>query len=84
MSTYASNVWDQLKNITVEELMKALKKDGWELDTKSGAVQVFLKGKQRVTIHFHPGKTYSAGLLKALLQDIGWTETAMRKLKLIK
>jgi len=37
-----------------------------------------------VSIHYHPGNTYAAKLLKALLADIGWTHDDMRRLKLIK
>ena len=34
---YPSTVWSQLKNITVESLMKALEKDGWEKRKPNGA-----------------------------------------------
>ena len=37
-----------------------------------------------VSIHYHPRKTYHRGLLKGLLDDIGWTEDDMRRLKLLK
>jgi predicted RNase H-like HicB family nuclease len=38
----------------------------------------------RVTIHYHPKKTYGAKLLKGLLEDIGWSEEDMERLQLIK
>jgi hypothetical protein len=35
-------------------------------------------------IHYHPRKTYGPKLLTALLNEIGWTEADMRRVKLIK
>lgn len=83
---YSPNVWNQLKNITADELIAALKKDGWYQDESVGAVLVFIKEnpKKRITIHYHPKKTYQAKLLKGLLEIIGWEEKRMRELKLIK
>lgn len=82
---YSSNVWDQLKNLTADHVVQALKKDGWILDETSGAIHVYRKpdGK-RVSIHYHPRKTYGPKLLKNLLDDIGWSESDMKKLKLVK
>jgi predicted RNA binding protein YcfA (HicA-like mRNA interferase family) len=34
---YPDHVWKQLKNKTCDELIKALEKDGFFLDEKSGA-----------------------------------------------
>ncbi len=39
---------------------------------------------RRVTIHFHPNKTYGPKLLKNLLEDISLSETELKKLKVIK
>jgi predicted RNA binding protein YcfA (HicA-like mRNA interferase family) len=68
--------------------LAALKKDGWTADPASkGAIVAFIKygeRSRRVAIHYHPRKTYGPGLLKALLEDIGWTENHLRRLKLIK
>lgn len=84
MSAYAPHVWDQLRNLSSDDLIAALKKDGWDEDGKSGAVFAYKKGANRVTIHYHSGKTYGPKLLKGLLEDIGWSEKDMRKLKLVK
>lgn len=82
---YPPNVWNQLKNITCDELIRALNKDKWERDDTRGAEQIFRNSSgRRVSIHYHPNKTYGQGLLKALLQDIGWSEKDMKRLKLIK
>lgn len=84
--SFSGEVWNQLKNLTCEDLMRALEKDGWDRDTTSGAVQAYRNPvtRARVTIHYHPGKTYGAKFLKGLLADIGWTERDMRRLKLIR
>lgn len=86
MSTYNKNTWNQLKNTTAQDLLRALQRDGWEQEVSSGAIQGFVSPdkKNRITIHVHPKKTYGAGLLKGLLDDIGWTEKDLKRLKLIK
>lgn len=82
---YSRQVWDQLKNITADELIKALEKSGWVEDESSQNIRVYIHpDKRRVAIHYHPKKTYGPKLLKALLEDIDWSEKEMRKLKLIK
>jgi predicted RNA binding protein YcfA (HicA-like mRNA interferase family) len=88
MSAYPPNVWSQLKNLSADDLISALKKDGWNFDPASrGAIHGYIKTASpthRITIHYHPQKTYGPGLLKALLDDIGWTPADMRRLRLIK
>jgi hypothetical protein len=91
---FAQNVWNQLKNLTKGALISALERDGWLLEkpsASSGAIRLFIKydpqGKplKRVEIHYHrSSETMGAGLLKGVLEDIGWTEKEMRSLKLIK
>lgn len=72
---YPRNVWQQLKGITADELSGALERDGWVHDTGVGAERVYRHGDgRRVSIHYHPRKTFHRGLPKALLDDIGWTE----------
>jgi predicted RNA binding protein YcfA (HicA-like mRNA interferase family) len=82
---YPKNVWQQLKGITADELIRGLEKDGWVHDTGVGAERVYRHADgRRVSIHYHPRKTYHRGLLKALLDDIGWAEEDLRRLKLVK
>lgn len=79
------DVWLQLRNITADQLIRALQRDGWIRDETRGAEQVFRhEDGRRVAIHYHPGKTYGPKLLRALLQDIGWSVEDMRRLKLVK
>jgi len=85
---FTPNVWNQLKGITASEIISALERDGWQRDPSSkGAILGFIKKgppNSRITIHYHPKKTYGAKLLTGLLEDIGWSEDDMRRLKLIK
>ena len=84
---WAPNVWAQIKNITCDELVSALERDGWERDTVRGGVYVYRNAakNKRVTVHYHPKKTYrSPNLLKGIINEIGWNEADLRRLKLIK
>lgn len=85
---FPPNVWSQLKNLTADEIITALERDGWSKDPSSkGATLGYIKEgafRQRIVIHYHPGKTYGPGLLKGLLADIGWSLDDLRRLKLIK
>jgi predicted RNA binding protein YcfA (HicA-like mRNA interferase family) len=82
---YSKNVWQQLKNITADELIRALERDDWVRDIGVGAELIYRSNDGRiVSIHYHPRKTYGPGLLKGLLEDIGWTEEDLRRLKLVR
>ncbi len=85
---FPQQVWNQLKSISADDLIDALKRDGYEQDpASSDATIAFIKQgspNKRVVIHYHPRKTYGPKLLKALLADIGWSEADMRRLRLIK
>lgn len=84
---FPPHVWSQLKNCTADHLIDALRRDDWTLDTTSGSARIFRKATsppRRVSIHWHPKKTYGPKMLQALLGDIGWTEDDLRRLKLVK
>lgn len=82
--------WDQLKAKTADDLIRALEKDGWVAEDRRGATRGFVKDpgagaeRRRVVIHYHPNKTFGAGLLKALIEDTGWSDKDLKRLKLIK
>ena len=52
------HIWNQIKNITCEDLMKALEQDGWEEDLTRGATKAFIhrSKEKRIVIHCHPKK----------------------------
>jgi predicted RNA binding protein YcfA (HicA-like mRNA interferase family) len=83
---FPPNVWNQIKNKSPNDFIKALKKDGWKKDESKGAVQVFRNPKtnSRVTIHVHPGKIYGPSMVEALIEDIGWSIEDMKRVKFIK
>ncbi|MGO9864894.1 MAG: type II toxin-antitoxin system HicA family toxin [Terriglobales bacterium] len=78
---FPQHVWNQLKSITADELIAALKRDDYQQDpASSDATIAYIKAgnpSQRIVIHYHPRKTYGPKLLKALLADIAcgqWME----------
>jgi len=83
---FPKHVWQQIKNLTADDLISALQRDGWKADERSGAFHPYVDPAthKRVIIHYHSRKTYGAKLLQGLLADIGWSEADMRRLKLIK
>lgn len=86
---FPKHVWNQLKNVTADNLESALVRDGYHLDpASSGAIRAYIKktaqGNKRITIHWHPHKTYGAGLLKGLVADAGWiSENDLQRVGLI-
>ena len=82
---FPTNIWNQLKNKTCKDFISALEKDGWEIDATTGAEQIFrCPDGRRVSIHFHPDRTYGPKLLKALIKDTGWSLEDMKRLGFIK
>ena len=83
---FPKNIWLQLKGITTDELISALLKDGFDLDEEVRTERVYRHPSGRkVSIHYHTGnRCFGPSLLKSLLEDIGWSESDMRRLKLIK
>ena len=88
---YSRAIWNQLKGLTLKELAKALQRDGWIAERRAAATVGFIKTtgngaatRRRVVLHVHPGKSFGPRLLKALLDDIGWSEDDLIRLKLIR
>jgi len=83
---YPPHIWNQLRNLSADQIVTALEKSGWTRDEGAGNIYVYLHiaTKRRITIHYHPKKSYGPKLLKELLADINWTEQELRKLKIVK
>ena len=83
--SWPRHIWDQLKNLTADELIRALERDGWIRRRSKGAIFIYEHpdGRQ-ASIHYHPHKTFGPSFLKSLLADIGWTEDDLGRLTLIK
>ena len=81
----SKQIWDQLKAKTCDELIAALKRDGFAHEETRGAAQGYChEDGRRITIHYYPDSGYGPKLLKGLIGGIGWSEADMRRLKLIK
>lgn len=89
MTKYSKPVWDQLRNKTIQQIKKALEKDGWDQEDSSGATIGFRHpdrppNKNRVVLHMHPKATKGPRVLKGILDSTGWDEDDLARLKLIK
>ncbi len=83
--TFSKQVWDQLKGRSADELIAALLRDRWTEDMARGSIRVYRhRDGRRVAIHYHPNKTFGRRLLNDLLTDIGWSESDLRRLKLMR
>jgi hypothetical protein len=72
---FPQHVWNQLKSVTADELIAALKRDGYRQDPASAdATIAFIKvgnPSKRIVIHYHPRKTYGPKLRKPCSQTSG-------------
>jgi hypothetical protein len=78
------DIWDQLKNITAGELKRALDKDtGWYADETGSSAVIYRNdiNHKMVSVHL---KTFGRNQLRLLIEATGWTETDLRRLKLVK
>lgn len=78
------NIWNQIKNLTKREIIDALVRDNWTKDPSSkDATITYIKRlgtpdetgahHKRIVIHFHPGDVCGPRVIKAILEDTGWT-----------
>ena len=82
-----SNIdYSKLRSLTARELMSALIKDGFYIDRESGSHYQFLHpNKGRVTLSFHHTRdTFPPKTLKSIVQDAGWNEEDLKRLKILK
>ena len=77
-------IWEQIKSIDKDRLIKALERDGWILDTEHNKFRTYRKDVNKITIHYHNTRFRNPKLLKKLLEDIDWQEEDYQRLKLIK
>ena len=83
---YSKNAWNQLKATKTDELVRAVLRDGFELDEEVRTERIYRHPDgRRVSIHYHKGSDcYGRSLLRSLLSDAEWTEKRMVQLKLIR
>ncbi len=87
---YAANVWNQIRNLSKGELISALERDGWTLDSTRGSIRLYIDTRshphRRVAIHYHKAsETFrNPRVLNDVLQSIGWSVEDLKRLKLIR
>ena len=59
---------------------------GWYRDETGSSATVYRNDNlgKIVSIHVHPHKTFGPRQLREILDDIGWTEEDLKRLKLVK
>jgi predicted RNA binding protein YcfA (HicA-like mRNA interferase family) len=74
------------RNITARKFVNALLRDGFIFARQKGSHQTYRHPDRRtVTVIFHhSGETFRTGTLEDMITDAGWTETDLRRLKLLK
>lgn len=78
--------YSRLRSLTARELLSALVRDGFHLDRKSGSHYQFRHpDKGRVTLSFHHSRdTFPPKTLRSIIQDAGWREEDLKRLKILK
>jgi len=80
--------YTKLRSLTAKKIIRALLKDGFELDRQKGSHQQYRhpEDNRRVTIAFHrPGATFPITTLKSMIEiQAKWDEDDLKRLKLLK
>lgn len=78
--------FSRLRSVTARELMRALRRDGFEMERQTGSHQQhYHQDGRRVTVSFHrPGDTFSIRLLRSMIQvQARWTPADLLRLGLL-
>ena len=77
---------EQLRNLSVREIIRALEKDGFAYRRARGSDKVYRHPDgRRAVIHYHKGSdTLPLGTLRSVLDGTLWTQADLRRLKLVK
>jgi predicted RNA binding protein YcfA (HicA-like mRNA interferase family) len=72
----------RLPRITAAELLRALRRDGWEELRRRGSHAVLVHPTKPgiVVVPIHAGKTLKPGTLASILEDAGLTVDELRRL----
>lgn len=77
----------KLMNISAIDLVRALKKDGFILKQQHGSHRIYFNpsNKRQVIVPYHhSGESIRKGTLSKLINDAGWTDDDLIRLKLMK
>ncbi len=77
--------YSKLRSLTAREIVNALIRDGFHIDRVSGSHHQFLHpAKGRVTVSFHHRRdTFPPKTLRSIIQDAGWTQEDLKRLKIL-
>jgi predicted RNA binding protein YcfA (HicA-like mRNA interferase family) len=75
----------QLRNTSVQDLIRALERDGFSYRRRRGAGRVYRHpdGRRTVMHYHHAGDTLPLGTLRNVLHATRWTAEDLRRLNLI-
>ncbi len=80
--------YSKLRGVTARMFIKALNKDGFELDRQKGSHQQYRhpEDKRRVTVSFHrAGDTFKVKTLKTMIElQAKWNEEDLKRLGILK
>ncbi len=79
--------YSKLRSLSLRQIEKALRKNGFELKRKKGVTRFYKHPDgRRVNLHWHnPNQELKIGTLKEVLEnEAEWTEEDLRRLKLLK
>ena len=73
---------ERLPIIKARELIRALEKAGFQLVHQKGSHATYKHPvtQKRATVPIHPGKDLKRGLVRGILNDLGWTPEEFLKL----
>ena len=75
----------RLKNITARSLIRALEKDGFILKRQKGSHRIYKhpdRGNWVSVPYHHSAQTLPTGFLHGLIEDAGWTDDDLIRLRL--
>jgi len=61
----------KLPRLTPQEAEKMLLKAGFKMIRSKGSHRIYLKGKKRIVIPFHPGRILHPKIVKQVLKILG-------------
>ena len=78
--------YKRLRNLTARKLIAALERDGFFEHHQVGSHVTYKHpdGRRTEVSFHHSGGTFPPKTLKGIIEDVGWTEEDLKRLKLIK
>lgn len=77
----------KLRNVSTIDLIKALERDGFILKRQHGSHKIYLNpsnNRQVIVPYHHAGESLRLGTLTKLINDAGWTNDDLVRLKLMR